>query len=332
MDILTTLDSMGVKRRGRKISCQNNHDSSFSLHIYDDGAKCFSCGASYSHRQLLSLLGGGRHVPFNDTFQREKAERKFRNALLKSERVKIFSDFYRLCENSSKTKSYLSNRRGINKDLISYYGVKFISNPKSISQTLRQRYDKETLIKSGLFGVSKREFFYFSFFEKNSIVFPFFDKKNRPVYFQTRSLEGKTFLKPTGMVEHHFFYGNIFSMQLYVFESIIDCLSYQTLTGKNNFVALNTLNVKNIVDLHKRFPDKKLVVVPDFDCAGTTVYNHIDNNSKTDKIQAMSLPDLLKKIDKENYAETLSKLDLEFDLNDYLIKRGNDEKKRNNAF
>ncbi|ETR73438.1 MAG: DNA primase-like protein [Candidatus Magnetoglobus multicellularis str. Araruama] len=327
MDILATLDSMGVKRQGRKIGCFNKSDSTFSLHIYDDGAKCFSCGASYSHRQLLMKLKGEEIVSVKKNFIPEKAVRKFRNALPKKERINIYSDFYNLLQDSKNIHTYLSEKRCIDYGIISQKKIKYLENPVNVANKLRKKYDKESLIKSGLFGVSKREFFYFSFFKENSIVFPFFDKKNRPVYFQTRSISDKVFLKPTSLVEHHYYYGNIFNMKLFVFESIIDCLSYETITGEDNYVSLNTLNYPNIVQLHKRFPNKEIIVVPDYDVAGNSLYELIKSKNRIRNIKAMSLPCLLKNIDSKYYGLVLSKLKLEFDLNDYLKERRKYEKR-----
>ena len=190
--------------------------------------------------------------------------------------------FYEVIANQDITqagKEYL-NKRGITDALILKYGISSIDDPKQFANNLKEKYPFDDLLGSGLFDYSKNGKPYCSFFYP-AILFPHWalDFK-RITYLSTRNTAGdtksfklhNTHSQPyPGQEAQH-------SKQIFIFEGIINGLSYEILTGKENWIALcGLITPERYKSLKLQFPNQKLILGLDPDEAGKQALSQIES-------------------------------------------------------
>lgn len=101
-----------------------------------------------------------------------------------------YSDIYRYFLDLLYTEDaikYLVYRGITNKSIISNLEIKSFPDHKYITNKLREKFDIELLLKSGLLGKSKSGENYYLTFWKHRLIFPYFDKDNKTIL----GIEGK---------------------------------------------------------------------------------------------------------------------------------------------
>lgn len=176
---------------------------------------------------------------------------------------------------TARGREYLS-RRGISDETIKRFKLLSIDEPKKIREILIDRYKMEKLVESGLFYIqeSKPQFSFW----KPGIVFVHY----RPTHIAAlseRAYDGKPkYLKLKGIPSAAFEGFLNGEKSLFVFEGILDGLSFYELTGKANFVAIGgILSPYKYKHLLNEYPDRKIVVALDPDKAGSNALERIEN-------------------------------------------------------
>lgn len=211
---------------------------------------------------------------------------------------------------SARGREYLT-RRGITEETIKRFNILSIDEPRQIRELMLAKFKPEDLVKSGLFYI-RDEQPNFSFF-RPGIVFVHY----RPTYIaglSARLYDGyPKYLKLNGVpssVFEGFLNGE---KELFIFEGIINGLSFLELTGKNNFIALSgLLSQSRYADLIETYKTRKLILAVDPDKAGASCLERIGNcyYLKYDELCIkLGLPELPKKEDGTPY-----------DMNDILKK------------
>ncbi len=298
--IIAMAQKLGIEldiRNGKATcNCPNCNDTGKHLTIYEGSNRfyCFKCQIKGDQLDLYTLFTKKSPKtaiaelyasiphwtpPMPQNFQ----IRNDREADSTQKAPKDYSNlFYKIIANRDITKTgrdYL-NKRGITDSVILKYGITSIDDPRQFAYNLKSTYPINDLIGSGLFDYSKNGKQYCSFFYP-AIIFPHWAYDiTKIVYLSTRNLTGdaKSFkLHNTPM--HPFpGQGALHSKQIFIFEGIINGLSYEVLTGKDNWIALcGLITSKKYEALKLQFPNQKLILGLDPDEAGKQALSQISN-------------------------------------------------------
>lgn len=180
---------------------------------------------------------------------------------------------------TDRGRDYLNSRHIEDRDTFRIYPIVSIDDPRDVKKALLERYDLDLLLRAGLFKEHNGDPL-FVFYEP-CVLFPCFVGKDI-AGFISRNYGGKTkCFKLAGIPSPHF-EGWIDSPNpnLYVFEGVIDALSYRELTGSDSFLAINGLITPSGYDeLVRRYPHKKLILCLDPDQAGKRALDKIESCS-----------------------------------------------------
>jgi len=174
-------------------------------------------------------------------------------------------------------RSYLAGR-GLNDAIIQQYKIKSIDDHEAVYKQLLAKYTVEQLHKAGLSGISDKGQYY-STFRLNGLIFTIFEN-DQPVYFSSRNFttnKSKRFYKLAGL-KQRYFNGDLSDKNIYIFEGLIDALSFYQLTGKNNFIVLSGLDNWKFEAIKNTYQDKNIIAVFDNDNAGIKARNEISEN------------------------------------------------------
>jgi len=189
----------------------------------------------------------------------------------------IYQYFFDMLELTETGKHYLLSR-GLSEAIINQYRIKSIDDHKAVYKQLLAKYTIEQLHKAGLSGISDKGEYY-STFRLNGLIFTIFENE-QPIYFSSRNFtadHGKRFYKLAG-VKQRYFNGDLSADKIYIFEGLIDALSFYQLTGKNNFIVLTGLDNRKFSEIKNNYPDKLIIAVFDNDQAGIKARNEISEN------------------------------------------------------
>jgi len=194
-----------------------------------------------------------------------------------------YSDLYfEIIANQDITKTgkeYLNNR-GITDAMILKYGITSIDDPKQFANELQAKYPLDDLLGAGLFDYSKNGKPYCSFFYP-AIIFPHWALDSKSItYLSTRNTAGDTKSFKLHNVSSRLYPGQAAynSKQVFIFEGIINGLSYEVLTGKDNFIATGGLITPERYEALKlQFPNQKLILGLDPDEAGKKALSQIES-------------------------------------------------------
>jgi DNA primase len=282
--IYESLTGNRLRRSGDKMTglCPFHNDSrSGNFFIYPDNTyHCFACeqdGDLISFVQkLLNKTFEEACLYIDSNIQirsKEPIKKHFEKPEVISERTKeIYKFFFAILSLTEEGLNYLKGR-GLKESIISELQIKSIKDPEAISQKLKQNFSIEELTASGLFGIGKNDKPYFAFYIP-CLIFTAFEK-NEPVYFCSRNFDqNKRFFKLHNR-KQDYFKGDLTKDKIYIFEAIIDAISFYQMTGRNNFIILSGLNYRLYQNIVRAYPDKKIIVAFDNDNAGKKAENEI---------------------------------------------------------
>jgi hypothetical protein len=141
-----------------------------------------------------------------------------------------YNKFYNSLSDEDETGYMIG--RGFCKEDFAKYNIKFLNETVSVNKITSDL--KRRLNNAGF--LTKQEQFIFS---APSVIFTVFNKENAPMYFTNRSCNSPTKLKLKGIEQAT--YGDVTdtSKPIFVFEGVIDALSFRKLTGcDTNVVAV----------------------------------------------------------------------------------------------
>lgn len=269
------------------------HDSKSrtTFSIKDNFFKCFSCGAKgdavkfvmlYLNKSFSDacLYLGGEILP--DDAKPLKIERKppiIEPLPELAETTKaIYKSFFKLLTLTDAGKSYLSGR-GLNNAIIEQYKIKSIDKPETVFKSLLAEYTVDQLQTAGLTKIGKDNKHHFIFYMP-CLIFTVFED-NQPVFFSSRNFtadHNRRFLKLAG-IKQRYFNGNLSADKIYIFEGLIDALSFYQLTGNDNFIILSGLDNWKFEAIKNTYQDKNIIAVLDNDQAGIKARNEISEKA-----------------------------------------------------
>lgn len=179
---------------------------------------------------------------------------------------------------TDRGKEYLL-RRGMTERIVDKYSLVSIDEPATVKDALLDKFPVGDLIRSGLFVEDKGKVL-FSLYHPG-IVFPHVSPALHGFYlegFVLRRYEGEPRFLKLAKVPSPVFHGNIdqTTRRAFVFEGIINAMSFELLTGEDHFLALSGLiSPEKFRALRHRYPDINLVLAMDPDEAGQKALNKI---------------------------------------------------------
>lgn len=188
----------------------------------------------------------------------------------------IYSElWFHILNLTDQGREYLL-RRGLTEQIVQKYDLRSIDEPDTVSKALLDSFPVGDLLRVGLFtevnGEAKPSLY------KPGIVFPHFHPDIYLEGFVLRCYEGEPrFLKLPGVPSPVFqSWIDKNARRAFVFEGIINALSFELLTGEDNFLALSGLiSPEKYRALRKQYPDINLVLAMDPDAAGQKALDKI---------------------------------------------------------
>lgn len=332
IDIAAALGLDPIIRAGKATAnCPGCNDNGNHLYLYQDTNRfyCFKCRASGDLIDLWQLVTGatpkeaiaaikqryGDITPSRPEPAKIHTPTANDDPLTDSELSDIYMAAMLQMPISTQALDYLHSR-GIGDKLINRYSIGSIDDPNRIKTALIQEIGIKTLYKAGLIDYSKNGKPYLTFFMP-AVIFPHSDIDiTKLTSLSSRNLSGNTKTFKLHNQPTKPFYGQDVrrAREIYVFEGIINGLSYAELTSLDNFISLGgTPSQAAFERLRSQFPNQKLILALDPDQAGTKALAEIHNCAYL------------------NYQKLATELGFqglqfhpngkEYDLNDYLITR-----------
>jgi len=282
-----------INKQGKAL-CIFHHEKTPSLAFFEDTNSfyCYGCGVGGSvidfiqHAEKLTTAGAiqwlrkyadlpGTTATAHDKPVKRQVETPH-NSILTEKHLRIYSDFLELLTLPSACENYLKVERCLNSDIIEKAQIKGINSKQQaqeISAELLKRHDRSELEASGLF--TKKGFLFFL----PCIIFPHFEG-GRAVYFTSRNFAAVKSFKLAAPQKFYIGAGCETENKIYVFEGVLDALSYAQIFGKSNYIATHGLPNKNkIAKIKSIFPQKKLIAVFDYDKAGNAAQKETSETS-----------------------------------------------------
>jgi DNA primase len=226
-----------------------------SIDTERDVFKCFGCGAGGSVIDFVMRMekvsvheagkilgdrfasipaGRGReiHRPVKVYKKTEK------NYMVSNKDKEIYNKLDELTSLTARGYVYLTKERGLSEATIMRYGIHSIDQGEGIFEGLKKQFSKEEIGDAGLLN-DKGNFI----FGRAGILIPF-RVNGEIVYYEYRNYEnGKSrkYICMKGRTKHYFV-GDIDEGIAYVFEGMIDGISFYQLFGKANIIASNGIN------------------------------------------------------------------------------------------
>jgi len=216
---------------------------------------------------------------------------------------------------SDTGRDYLAHR-GLTDQIIDSYDLRSIDDPRAFKDSLMEKYSVDDLFAAGLMDYSKNGRLYCSFFMP-AILFPHFDNPiSKVAGLSTRNLAGEAKSFKLHGVPSTYYYGSDAAQakDIFVFEGIINALSYAVMTGKDNFIATTgLLSQAKYNDLKLQHPNQKLILALDPDDAGKQALSQIHSCTYIDWT-AFAIQLGFRGLQKHENGKA-------WDMNDYLINR-----------
>lgn len=305
--ILDVARRLGIEVIGQKANCFAHEDSnpSLSFNRQDNYFKCFGCGIGGSSIDLVKHRFGvttGEAIrwfesqyDFNDKTVQEHGHNpkgQLSTQTLKSHPQVPHSSFNRVQRKDGRqfsviyrelmdmgdaegAFSYLG-KRGIDAELVQKYGIRVLHPAKA--EILKERYDMQTLLASGLFARSgKTGAPYFTLFA-HTLVFPYFDHDGETILtLQGRDIKGKSGHKYQMLPGIETVPYNLQALNteksIYLCEGAIDVLSALKLGLKG---PLGIVGVNNFKDYYfELLASCDVIIASDSDSAGHQFYREM---------------------------------------------------------
>jgi len=299
VNILDVAKSFGIQiNRQGKALCVFHEEKTPSLTFFENTNSfyCYGCGVGGSvidfvkHYKNLTTAGAIQWLVeyaglprTTDTAQDKPVKRQVvrqvvtpQNSILTEKHLQIYSDFLELLTLTGFSENYLKVDRCLASEIIELAKIKGINSKQQaqeISAELLKRHDRSELEASGLF--TKKGFLFFL----PCIIFPHFEG-GRAVYFTSRNFAAVKSFKLAAPQKFYIGAGCETENKIYVFEGVLDALSYAQIFGKSNYIATHGLPNKNkIAKIKSIFPQKKLIAVFDYDKAGNAAQKDTSETS-----------------------------------------------------
>lgn len=302
--ILDVAHRLGIEVIGLKANCFAHEDSnpSLSFNKQDNYFKCFGCGIGGSNIDLvkhrLNVATGEaiqwfeRQYKLNNKTEQEldhNQKGQLSTQTLKSHPQVPHSSFNRVQRKDGRqfsviyrelmdmgdaegAFSYLG-KRGIDAELVQKYGIRVLHPAKA--EILKERYDMQTLLASGLFARSgKTGAPYYTLFA-HTLVFPYFDHDGETILtLQGRDIKGKSSHKYQMLPGIETVPYNLQALNtekyIYLCEGAIDVLSALKLGLKG---PLGIAGVNNFKDHYfELLASFDVIIASDSDSAGHQFY------------------------------------------------------------
>lgn len=298
LDIMAAAQRLGLDldiRNGKaSCNCPSCGDTGRHLTLYESSNRfyCFKCQIKGDQIDLYCLFTGKSHKeaiaelsPAGLHHTQPKTQTGHKQPITEARKdkpdEKDYSDlYYETIASTGITKAgieYLSSR-GITKALVEKHGIVSIDDPKQFAAQLRAKASADDLYEAGLFDYSKNGKLYCSFFMP-AILFPHWaPDSTRIAYLSTRNLSGdsKSFKLHNRQGQPAYGGGTVDSKEVFIFEGIIDGLSYEAITRKDNWIALCGLITPAAYEALKiQMPNQKLILGLDPDEAGKQALSRI---------------------------------------------------------
>jgi len=325
ISIETVLNYYGYSlERDNKMLCPFHDEKTPSMSVDTEINlfNCFGCGESGTvidfvmKKESLSipdavsfLAGSFLSEGENEAYSTNTKIRSYKKAKPKKEPVideksqAVLQIFYDSLSLTDSGRNYM-NGRGIQNDTLETFGIKSIDSSKPVFDKLREQFLNDELKASGIFS-----------FSEPSVIFPVFDVDGKVIYLSNRVLNSanKNRFRNLKGIKAAFFTGDIQKYtEIFVFEGVIDTLSYYELFGKDNFIT--TYGVRAFRKVKKQYPDKNIVYVFDNDEAGNIARETFIKEVENENFDMVSMEYL-------DWEEFFSQIEVApcKDLNDALI-------------
>jgi len=229
----------------------------------------------------------------------------------------IYKFFFDNIGLTQQGRNYLYTR-GFSDYVINEFKIKSLDDPKEISELLLKNFSIIELRKSGLFTERKKYPFIYSM---PCVIFPVF-KNREPVYFSNRNTRKDCETRFYNLSTAKSYYiGTLDQVNVYIFESFIDAISFYQLTNNDCFiVSCGLLSDTKYTDLLREYPEKQFIIAYDNDNTGNERTNALINID----------PERSSKFDYNGFIHSigLETLDHFKDINDLLILHSKQETAR----
>ena len=275
-EIYERLTGMKLKRAGRNYKgiCCFHDEINASLNIFPDNKYyCYGCNAkgnnidfvmNYLNKDFKSaceIITG--NVQIREPKRLNDANKyKIQQTEISDTTKEIYQFFFENLELTKQGSDYLK-LRGLNDYVLNEFKIKSIDKSKEIIEKLKSKFSIKDLRSSGLFTQNKIYPFIFS---KPCIIFTVFNNNREPVYFSNRNLNSDTRFYKLSNVKQEYFTGTLDKDFIFIFESVIDAISFYQLTGSDNFIVVfGILSDSKFKNLLSKYPDKKFIIALDND-------------------------------------------------------------------
>ena len=332
--ILDIANTIGLKidtRLGKATaSCPFCKDTGKHLYLYLDSNRfyCFKCHTSGDQIDLYCKLTNtspktavielGRPGAGQQSIKQRSPHQEARTEPIEKKDIpqdfsSLYFDVIASMEITAQGREYL-NSRGINDDLIRIYDIKSIDDPNQFKLALLKSYDQQQLIDAGLLDYSKNGKLYSTFFQP-AVLFPHFDRHCTKISsISSRNLAGdsKSFKLHGNSCSYQYGSDAQYAKEIFVFEGIINGMSYEALTGSANWIACcGLISPAKYEELRRESPNQKLILGLDPDQAGK------DTLAKIESCTYIDWAALARKLGFRELQQ--HKNGKAWDMNDYLI-------------
>jgi DNA primase len=332
-EIFERITGKKLKRAGRdhKAVCVFHTEKNASLTIFskDNRYYCYGCKATGNNidfvmnylntdfKTAIEIITGitqAREPKHSETPLNSEIKRAEITEVTKA----IYQFFFDNIGITPQGRNYLYSR-GFNDYVIEQFKMKSIDDPQEIKELLLKNFSINDLRLSGLFTSNKRFPFVYS---QPCVVFPIFNNNREPVYFSNRNINKNCETRFYNLsIEKKYFNGNLDQVNVYIFESYIDAISFYQLTNNDCFiVSCGLLSDPNYTDLLREYPEKHFIIAYDNDNTG---------NERTNALLKVD-PERSAKFDYNKFINEieLKKVDQFKDFNDLLILHTQQENER----
>lgn len=317
LSILEVADKLGIKRKGKSAKCFMHEDRNPSLWLNStkNTWKCFVCDKGgdqvtlvmeYHHLSYVEACKWladqfNINIPEDDGYRKKIVKKKVEVKKPKSndQSTTVDVEIIRwIVENaglSDVAKDFLFNQRKYKTDVIESLRIGSISDAQKLVSAIVNEFGLERALESGI--VCRSKYGLYLFFRTPCLIFPYADIDGNVVNIQTRYLGNEKALRfqflpgsITGMFNKPILKETSVDDKLFVAEGITDCIAL--LSSGRKAVAIPSATLLNDKDV-RLIASKNLLMYPDKDDAGTSLYNNLSKllNNYGSMIMKLNLPE-----------------------------------------
>ena len=200
----------------------------------DTIASKFGIAKSDTHKNYTSKANNNKfrkHQSDTNPHTDSNQTRNLLNSTSQASNIDIYNYLAKTLQLTDTGRKYMLSR-GFSSHTLSVFGIKSIDDPQMVLDRLRSKYTDLQLSEAGIVSNSMLVFW------KPCIVIPYYDENGDVIYFQSRNYEGGRGKYFKLHKEQEFYYRNLESDTIYIFESALDAMSFYQLTGIDSFIAV----------------------------------------------------------------------------------------------